>query len=181
MWIVDWREDWANSLDCIYSGQKWSQAKADFIRPIKFARQIPNLATLSMCLNTTRGKFVIWGGTDSSKKYLEFVLSWYQSHIYILMWWSQPVLRRQFFRSSFFFLVRDVVTTYSQLQNMCLVSFHVFSLITAVFSFFLRSVVLHLINPLMDCSWTWWNLRFLCGGWYTVILKMGAFRLTSVV
>lgn len=46
---------------------------------------------------------------------------------------------------------------------------------------FLHSVVPHLINPLMDCSWTWWNLRFLCDSWYTVILKMGAFRLTSVV
>lgn len=137
--------------------------------------------TVSTVAKNHQGQVCNLGGTDSLKTYLEFVLSWYQSHIYILMWWSQPVLRRQFLRSSFFFLVRDVVTTYSQLQNMCLVSFHVFSLITAVFSFFLRSVVLHLINPLMDCSWTWWNLRFLCGGWYTVILKMGAFRLTSVV
>lgn len=70
-----------------------------------------------------------------------------------------------------------------QHQNICRPSFQVPSLIHTVFRFLSppHSVFLHLINPLMDFSWTWWTLRFLCAGWYTAALKMGAFRLTSVV
>lgn len=122
----------------------------------------------------------------------ERLFNWYLYHIAILIWCARScrwllvcILVWYFYRCR----VSAALLSHHKLSYQLSFSVKIFAgrhfmfsrWSMPLFDFFPRSVFLHLINPFMDFSWTWCNLRFLCSGWYMAALKTSAFHLMSAV